>query len=275
MEKAKSKVENGNNNETKLKKSAKIVELVFNIVFIPFIIFASIFTFSIVISKIQTGVASIFGYTQMRIVSGSMQDAGFRIGDEFFVKSTNADELQIGDYIAFYQFKDPDCSIPSMVTEENYPTARPSGRIVFHEIVDITLDTNNNRWFTTKGTNNLDEDSVLIYEKYVVGKWVEKDNFLTNLITFITSPIGIISLVAIPCSLIIGIDVYQLIIYSHKYHQLLKATNSKTENDEINFANELKEEKNKKKGNKKNSKSEIKEIDLKVKNIKNSENKNK
>ena len=211
----------------------------------------------------------------MRIVSGSMQDAGFRIGDEFFVRSTNPDELQIGDYIAFYQFKDPDCSIPSMVTEENYPTARPTGRIVFHEIVNITLDTNNNRWFTTKGTNNLDEDSVLIYEKYVVGKWVEEDNFLTNLITFITSPIGVISLVAIPCSLIIAIDLYQLIIYSHKYHQLLKATNLKTENDEINFANELKEEKNKKKGNKKNSKSEIKEIDLKVKNIKNSENKNK
>ncbi len=222
MQRAKSKVKN--NNGTKSKKIGGIIELIFNIVFVPFIIFASIFTFSIVISKIQTGVASIFGYTQMRIISGSMQDAGFRIGDEFFVKSTNTDELQVGDYIAFYQFKDPNCSIPSMVTEENYPTARPSGRIVFHEIVSITLDTNNNRWFTTKGTNNLDEDSVLIYEKYVTGKWVEEDNFLTNLITFITSPIGVISLVAIPCSLIIAIDLYQLIIYSHKYRQLLKET---------------------------------------------------
>lgn len=234
MRKTIKKENSENNKKTKLKKVAKIVELIFNIVFIPFIIFASIFTFSIVITKIQTGVASIFGYTQMRIISGSMQDAGFRIGDEFFVKATNTDELEIGDYIAFYQFKDLNCSTPSMVTKETYPTARPSGRIVFHEIVGITLDTNNNRWFTTKGTNNSDEDSVLIYEKYVIGKWVEQDNFLTNLISFITSPIGIISLVAIPCSLIISIDVYQLIIYSHKYRQLLKENNTQTVTNSTN-----------------------------------------
>lgn len=165
------------------------------------------------------------------------------IGDEFFVKSINPDDLAVGDYIAFYQFKDPECQTPSMVTKENYPKARANGRIVFHEIVGITTDVNENRWFTTKGTNNQDEDSIKIYEKYVIGKWVENGNFLTDLITFITSPIGVISLVAIPCSLIIAVDIYQLIVYSYRYRQLLIKSNSKQNNKELINQDDSNEEK--------------------------------
>ena len=49
--------------------------------------------------------------------------------------------------------------------------------------------------------------------------------YQSKFITFITSPIGIVSLVAIPCSLVITVDVYQLIIYSYQYRQLLKSSN--------------------------------------------------
>lgn len=208
----------------KAKKMVKTLDLVFNIVFIPFIILTSIFTFSIVISKLKTGVASVFGYTQMEIVSGSMQDAGFYIGDKIFVKTTNPKDLEVGDYIAFYQYSDPKCPTLSTVSVGNTPRSKPKGRIIFHAIKEIEKDINGGLWFTTKGTNNLNEDGVKIYEDYVIGRWVEEDNFLTKLIAFITSPIGIISLVAIPCSLVITVDVYQLIIYSYQYRQLIKSS---------------------------------------------------
>lgn len=167
----------------------------------------------------------MFGYTQMEIISGSMQDAGFFIGDKIFVKTTNPKDLKIGDYIAFYQYADPKCPTLSIVSATNTPRSKPKDRIVFHAIKEIEKDKNGALWFTTKGTNNLNEDSVKIYEDYVIGKWVEEDNFLTKFITFITSPIGIVSLVAIPCSLVITVDVYQLIIYSYQYRQLLKSAN--------------------------------------------------
>ncbi len=219
------KIEKKKTKNDKVRKVVKTLDLVFNIVFIPFIILTSIFTFSIVISKLKTGVASVFGYTQMEIISGSMQDAGFFIGDKIFVKTTNPKDLKIGDYIAFYQYADPKCPTLSIVSATNTPRSKPKGRIVFHAIKEIEKDKNGALWFTTKGTNNLNEDSVKIYEDYVIGKWVEEDNFLTKFITFITSPIGIVSLVAIPCSLVITVDVYQLIIYSYQYRQLLKSAN--------------------------------------------------
>ena len=219
------KIEKTETKNDKVKKVVKTLDLIFNIVFIPFILLTSIFTFSIVISKLRTGVASIFGYTQMEIVSGSMQDAGFYIGDKIFVKAVSADTLEVGDYIAFYQYADPDCPTPAIVTTMNSPKSKPKGRIVFHAIKEIEKDANGDLWFTTKGTNNLNEDSVVIFEDYVIGRWVEEDNFLTKFVTFITSPIGIVSLVAIPCSLIITVDVYQLIIYSYQYRQLLKSSN--------------------------------------------------
>ena len=215
------------NIETKIKaqRVTKILNIIFNIIFVPFIIFASIFTLSVVFSKINTGVPSVFGYTQIQVVSGSMVSAGFNVGDKCFVKSTNPDELQKGDYIAFFQFADPDCSSHAQVTIKNRPDAKPNtSRIVFHEIIDITTDMNGEKWFTTKGPDNAEPDAIEIHERYVVGRYVEEDNFWTKLITFITSTWGVVVLVVLPCTLIIGVDTYQLIVTSYEYSTMKKET---------------------------------------------------
>ena len=132
----------------KMQRVSKILNLIFNIIFVPIIIFASIFTLSVIFSKIKTGVPSVFGYTQIQIVSGSMQDAGFQIGDKCFVQSVSAKDLKVGDYIAFFQFADPDCQSPSQVTVNNRPDAKPdSTRIIFHEIISVVIDLNGEKWF--------------------------------------------------------------------------------------------------------------------------------
>ena len=207
-----------------LKKITRVMDIIFNILLVPIMIVIGIVLSSVLVSKIKTGVASIFGYTQIRIVSGSMQDAGFKVGEKTFVKQTDTDSLVVGDYIAFYQFYDTDCPNPGAVTEDVYPKARAKGRIVFHAIYGITTDSNGNRWFTTKGTNNVNPDHTQIYEKYVLGKWVDQPNALTNFITFATSPKGIVCLISLPCSLIITVDVYQLILYIFEYKRLQNKT---------------------------------------------------
>ena len=215
----------------KMEKIGRILDIVLNVIFVPILIFVAIFSLSIMITKVTNGVPSVFGYTQIQIISGSMQDAGFKIGETYYVKSINPAELkarddetgQRGDYIAFFQDFDPNCSSPSMVTPTNRPAQKASdARILFHEIVAIEIDANGERWFTTQGSNNENADSVKIYQNYVIGRWVEESNFWTDLISFVTSPIGIVCLSVVPCSLIIAVDLYQLIVLSYTYQQLKK-----------------------------------------------------
>lgn len=207
----------------KMEKIGRILDIVLNVVFVPILILVAIFSLSIMITKISNGVPSVFGYTQIQIISGSMQDAGFKIGETYYVKSQDPATLQVGDYIAFFQDYDPNCSSPSMVTPSNRPAQKASdARILFHEIVAIEIDANGERWFTTQGSNNENPDSVKIYQNYVIGRWVEESNFWTDLISFVTSPIGIVCLSVVPCSLIIAVDLYQLIILCYTYQQLKK-----------------------------------------------------
>ena len=214
----------------KRSKVGKVLNIIFNIVFMPVIIFVAIFTFSLFISKATTGVPTVFGYTQIQLISGSMQDAGFYMNEKYFVHSTNTDSLQVGDRIAFFQYSDPNCPSPSNVTQQNTPRKRAqNSRIVFHEIYEIQVDRNGNRWFVTKGTNNLTPDSEIIYENYVIGKHVAQENFWTKLITFITSKIGIIVLVALPCTVVIAVDLYQLIMLCYQYNAVKKASDAEME----------------------------------------------
>lgn len=207
----------------KMEKIGRILDIVLNVVFVPILILVAIFSLSIMITRVTNGVPSVFGYTQIQIISGSMQDAGFKIGETYYVKSQDPATLQVGDYIAFFQDYDPNCSSPSMVTPSNRPAQKASdARILFHEIVAIEIDLNGERWFTTQGTNNENPDSVKIYQNYVIGKWVEEETFWTSLISFVTSPIGIVCLSVVPCSLIIAVDLYQLIILCYTYQQLKK-----------------------------------------------------
>lgn len=237
----------------KMQRVSKILNLIFNIIFVPIIIFASIFTLSVIFSKIKTGVPSVFGYTQIQIVSGSMQDAGFQIGDKCFVQSVSAKDLKVGDYIAFFQFADLDCQSPSQVTVNNRPDAKPdSTRIIFHEIISVVTDLNGEKWFTTKGTNNSDVDAVEIHQSYVVGRYVEEDNFWTSFISFITSPLGIVLIVVIPCSLIIAVDMYQLIVTSYEYANMKKQSTEENILDTIVEKNMTDAKKIEKKLNKKN-----------------------
>lgn len=202
--------------KSKLEKIGKILSIVFNVIFIPLFVFVLVIAFSVIITKIKNGVPSVFGYTQVEVISSSMEDAGFSIGSKCFVKSENPNSLKKGDIIAFFQFADPKCFVPSMVSENNFPQAKPtSSNIIFHQIINIEIDSNGDRWFTTKGTNNAEQDAIKIYQNYVIGKYVENENFWTNLISFISSVDGIICLVVVPCSLIIASDLYQLIVLSY------------------------------------------------------------
>lgn len=204
--------------KTKKKFSTKqIVNIVVDAVLFPILLFAGFFSISLVITRATRGVPSVFGYAMIKIISGSMQDAGFKIGDTAFIKSKNVKDYQVGDYIAFYDYVDPNCPTPPMVANGQKPTNSPKkGRIVFHQIVSIETDANGNLWFHTKGTNNPAEDKNIIFQDYVIGSHVE-GGFVPGVMSFVSSPLGILILIVLPCTIILFRDCYELISLTFFY----------------------------------------------------------
>ncbi|MDY5585720.1 MAG: hypothetical protein SPF37_00145 [Eubacteriales bacterium] len=215
-----SKVDPSKNLSKKKEKwtPKRILNLVLDIVLFPILIFATCFSLSLIITKITKGVPMVFGYAMITVVSGSMRDAGFEVGDKAFIKQTEANELAVGDYIAFFDYVDPAHSRPATIANGEKPTSNPrKNRIVFHEIIKIETDANGDLWFRTKGTNNASADYNVIYQDYVIGKHVDDGKGIVKFFKFVNSTTGIVLLVVVPCTIILFRDCYELMTMVFEY----------------------------------------------------------
>ena len=206
------------NNKKEKWTPKRIFNLVLDIVFFPILIFATCFSLSLIITKITKGVPMVFGYAMITVVSGSMRDAGFEVGDKAFIKQTAANELAVGDYIAFFDYVDPAHPRPATIANGEKPTSNPrKNRIVFHEIIKIETDANGDLWFRTKGTNNASADYNVIYQDYVIGKHVDDGKGIVKFFKFVNSTTGIVLLVVVPCTIILFRDCYELMTMVFEY----------------------------------------------------------
>lgn len=206
------------NNKKEKWTPNRIFNLVLDIVFFPILIFATCFSLSLIITKITKGVPMVFGYAMITVVSGSMRDAGFEVGDKAFIKQVAANELAVGDYIAFFDYVDPDHPRPSTIANGEKPTSNPrKNRIVFHEIIKIETDANGDLWFRTKGTDNRSADNNVIYQDYVIGKHVDDGKGIVKFFKFVNSTTGIVLLVVVPCTIILFRDCYELMSMIFEY----------------------------------------------------------
>lgn len=215
-----SKVDPSKNLSKKKEKwtPKRILNLVLDIVLFPILIFATCFSLSLIITKITKGVPMVFGYAMITVVSGSMRDAGFEVGDKAFIKQTEANELAVGDYIAFFDYVDPAHPRPATIANGEKPTSNPrKNRIVFHEIIKIETDANGDLWFRTKGTNNASADYNVIYQDYVIGKHVDDGKGIVRFFKFVNSTTGIVLLVVVPCTIILFRDCYELMTMVFEY----------------------------------------------------------
>ena len=215
-----SKVDPSKNLSKKKEKwtPKRILNLVLDIVLFPILIFATCFSLSLIITKITNGVPMVFGYAMITVVSGSMRDAGFEVGDKAFIKQTEANELAVGDYIAFFDYVDPAHPRPATIANGEKPTSNPrKNRIVFHEIIKIETDANGDLWFRTKGTNNASADYNVIYQDYVIGKHVDDGKGIVKFFKFVNSTTGIVLLVVVPCTIILFRDCYELMTMVFEY----------------------------------------------------------
>ncbi len=127
---------------------------------------------------------SIFGFTSMIVLSGSMSgDAPdhIEVGDMIITKSVNPNELKVGDVITFM--------------EKGTTT-------VTHRIMAINEDGT----FTTKGDANNAEDQLPARKENIIGKFWFRIPKLGDAAMFAQTPTGMLVVIGIPLVLYILLD---------------------------------------------------------------------
>lgn len=208
----------------------KVLGIITDILLIPVIILSLFTSFVMLNAKSENKVVSILGYSVVKILSGSMVDAGYEIGDFTMIKKVNTDNLRIGDDIAFYRFfdsNDPsesrltliedfnnlpeitsDKSVVGKTTQEDAISRKAS--IIFHRIEAVYMADDGTRFFKTKGVSNDDPDPFLIRDEFVVGKNVINSHFLMDALGFCSTSMGMIVLVIVPLSILIFFQLMEI-----------------------------------------------------------------
>ena len=152
--------------------------------------------------------ASIFGYSVLKVVSGSMEPS-IHEGDYIYIKRTDTDSLKAGDIISFYSQDD---SI--------------KGEINTHRISEVLSDGT----FVTKGDANKIEDSVAVQKVSIIGKYYGKLRFFKWLGSFASTKKLLILFVIIPtvCMAVYEVKtIAEIKIYSNREEALKAAEEEK------------------------------------------------
>ena len=152
------------------------------IVFIPILIMNTILIIKGAMDDSKP--PSVFGYTPLVVLSGSMDDGSadaILVGDLILVHDCDATKLQVNDVIAFM--------------EGDYA--------VTHRIIAV----NDDGTYTTQGDANNVQDAIPVAPDHVIGKYERRFAGLGNAVLFIQSPKGMLVCIGIPLILFVIYDV--------------------------------------------------------------------
>jgi len=128
---------------------------------------------------------SLWGDTRYEpVYTGSMEPA-IPVGSVVVIKPVDPETLKIGDIICFK------LSEPTSIT---------------HRIINVTTE-----GFITKGDANEDPDQWIVKRENVIGKAIFTIPYIGYIGYFVRTPIGFILLIVIPASLIIIIEIRNII----------------------------------------------------------------
>lgn len=211
----------------------RIISGIITTISVVLFLLAFLLGFSIIAAKMQQTNPCFAGYNVLQIATGSMINSGHNRLDRIVAKSVDTHTLKPGDKIVFYdyppsyknfKFKDvqriePEdigktksgLTIPlflGLQTDEIKQAAeyaiRTNYHPIFHHIRAVYEDANGERWFTTYGSSNPDDDKWIIHEDYVIGIY-DGSWFASGLITvigFLSDPMMLVISIMAPFMLI-------------------------------------------------------------------------
>ena len=142
------------NQELEIKHTENKTKKIFGILWWVCIILIAILLFNVIGAKMQGKVPEIFGYSIIRIISGSMEDT---IPQDSYIllKSVDPAEIKKGDIICFYSMDAVIKGLPNT-----------------HRVVEDPIVTESGFEYVTRGDANLANDKINATSEYLVGKYV-------------------------------------------------------------------------------------------------------
>lgn len=142
------------------------------------------------VQVVSKGYVSIGGYSLFRVVTGSMEPT-IHTGAILLNKKNDISEIKEGDIVC-YQTK----------------VAEIYNSIVTHRVTAVEKDGFGSIYLETKGDANIASDFYYVDSTNLVGKviWYSgKENFLTNMLSFISGKLGFVLCIVFPVLLIAGL----------------------------------------------------------------------
>lgn len=131
----------------------------------------------------------LFGAVQ----SGSMEASGLYRGDIVFVDG--GENYEVGDIIVFYR-------APKTYSKDAKDVDLRQYSVWVHQIVDVDEDAKGRRTYLTKGTSNKMHDGYYVPEDFVLGKAKQLPSFMSDLVIFLTSAMGIFVCIVTPSAIL-------------------------------------------------------------------------
>ena len=191
-----------------MEKLKKIGLTVLSICLWGVILIAALFAFTTLATKDTNSVASIAGFTPLTVATESMEPT-FGTSDLIIIQKCDPADLKEGDIITFHTIINNEYALNT------------------HRIVDIE-ENNGYRSYRTKGDNNQIEDTHVIADGDIVGKYVLKLAGVGALMTFLSSSTGFLVVIILPLLIFFVMQVYHLIMVVIK---LKKATAEEMANE--------------------------------------------
>lgn len=127
----------------------------------------------------QQQVPQLFGYSTLRVVSGSMEPA-YKVGSCVLVKQAEPSDLQPGDVISFYS-SDPQLG----------------GAPVTHRIAEVQ-QTDSGIQFVTKGDANLTPDNYPVESSQLIGRVIGRVAVFEWVTKLVSSPVSFLIVIILP-----------------------------------------------------------------------------
>lgn len=164
----------------------KVKKVIYGIInFLSVLIIAvAVFVLCTVIFTKSGDAPTVFGYTALRVTTGSMKPT-YDVDTMIIVKKVEPQEIKKNDVISFYS-QDP----------------LLDGAVNTHRVVDIKEE-NGKRTFITKGDNNNVVDAYGVESKYLIGRVVASSRIIGKISRLVANPLVFIPIILIPLAVIL------------------------------------------------------------------------
>lgn len=158
------------------------------------ILLSALFAFTTLATRDNTTVANLAGFSPLSVQTDSMSPT-FHAGDMIIIHTVQPETLQEGDIITFHTLIENEYALNT------------------HRI-DSIEEKNGVRCYVTKGDNNQIEDSHIIQDSDIVGKYVTCLPHLGSVMSFLSSTVGFLVVIVLPLLVFFIYQVYHLIMVS-------------------------------------------------------------